>query len=191
MSLFPRPLVASALVVAGTFLLSACGLPVVGQYPEPVSAGSDQYDPSGNVANKPQNSVFGPGGLSFGGSSKPNAGENGGGAGIGVNSFLWRASLDTVAFMPLASADPFGGIVLTDWYSPPGTPNERFKAQIYILTRQLRSDGVTAKVFKEVRQGDQWVSAPVSPDATSKLIDAILTRARELRIASAAATSGS
>lgn len=181
--------VAPILVMAGAFLLASCGLPVVGQYPQPVSAGSDIYDPTGNVANKPKNSVFGPNGLTFGGPSKPEPGA--GSSGIGVNSFLWRASLDTIAFMPLASADPFGGIILTDWYSPPGSPDERFKAQIYILSRELRSDGVTAKVFKQVRQNGQWVSAPLSPDTTDKLIDAILTRARELRVASAAATSGS
>src|SRR5579884_3716291 len=74
----------------------------------------------------------------FGGHKKD---ENGGGN-LGVNSFLWRATLDTLSFMPLASADPFGGVVITDWYSPPETPNERFKINIFILDRQLRADGV-------------------------------------------------
>lgn len=169
------------LLLGGSFLLVACGAQVEGKYPEPTTPGSDTYDPSGKVADQPRDSVFGPGGLSFGGPKKSDEG-NGGGGGIGVNSFLWRASLDTVNFMPLSSADPFGGIILTDWYSPPGTPNERFKAQIYILDRRLRSDGVTARVFKEVRQGDGWASAPVSPDTSNKLVDAILTRARQLRI---------
>ena len=87
---------------------------------------------------------------------------------LGVNSFLWRASLDTMAFMPFASADPFGGVIITDWYSAPATPNERMKVTIYILDRKLRADG------------------PVNPDTAIKLEDAILTRARELRLATLA-----
>ena len=176
-----RNVIVLPLLAAGAiWLLAACGASVQGTYPEPTSPGSDVYDPTGKSAQN-NNTIFGPGGLTFGGPKQKND-SGSGGAGIGVNSFLWRASLDTVAFMPLSSADPFGGIILTDWYSPPATPNERFKAQIYILDRQLRSDGVTAKVFKEVRTDRGWISAPVSPDTSSKLIDAILTRARQLRI---------
>src|SRR5690349_16119738 len=83
------------------------------------------------------------------------------GQGIGVNSFLWRASLDTLAFMPIASADPFGGVILTDWYSPPETPNERFKVNVYILDRDLRADGVRASVFRQERVGSDWRDAGV------------------------------
>ena len=53
--------------------------------------------------------------------------------GISVNGFLWRATLDTISFMPLAQADPFGGIILTDWYRPPETQDERFKINVYIF----------------------------------------------------------
>ena len=77
------------------------------------------------------------------------AGNGGGGPGIGVNSYLWHASLDTVSFLPLASADPFGGVIITDWYSPPATPNERFKVNVFILNRELRADGVKATVFRQ------------------------------------------
>jgi len=110
-----------------------------------------------------------------------------GGGGIGVNSFLWRASLDTLAFMPLASADPFGGVIITDWYSPPETPNERFKINIFILDRQLRSDGVRAAVFHQrlVATG-AWSDAPVELATQTDLENAILTRARQLRINTAA-----
>ena len=80
----------------------------------------------------------------------------GGGPGIGVNSFLWHASLDTVSFMPLASADPFGGTIITDWYSPPASPNERFKVNIFILGRELRADGVQdQRVPPEARRQDR------------------------------------
>src|SRR6201998_852295 len=63
---------------------------------------------------------------------------------VGVNSYLWHATLDTLSFMPLASADPFGGVIITDWYSPSTTQDERFKVNIFILGRELRADGVRA-----------------------------------------------
>jgi len=108
--------------------------------------------------------------------------DTGGGGGIGVNSFLWRASLDTTSFMPLASADPFGGVIITDWYSPPETPNERFKMTVYILDRSLRADGIRVALFKQQRNGNEWVDVRPAPDTAVTLENAILTRARELRI---------
>ncbi|HTT98243.1 MAG TPA: DUF3576 domain-containing protein [Rhizomicrobium sp.] len=104
---------------------------------------------------------------------------------VGVNAFLWQATLDTLSFMPLASEDPFGGVILTDWYSAAATPNERTKVTIYILDRRLRADGIKIAVFRQTRSNDGWVDSPVSPDTATKLEDAILTRARELRLASA------
>lgn len=103
-------------------------------------------------------------------------------AGIGVNSFLWRASLDTLNFMPLASADPFGGVIITDWYSDPTTPNERFKATVYILDTRLRADALNVSIFKQQQQNGQWVDAAVSPDTEIQIENAILTRARQLRL---------
>jgi hypothetical protein len=110
-----------------------------------------------------------------------------GGAGIGVNAYLWRATLDTLSFMPLASADPFGGVVITDWYTPPGVQNERFRATALILGRQLRSDGVRVVVHRqEQARGGNWVDAPVSASTATELEDQVLQRARELRSQSAA-----
>jgi hypothetical protein len=124
----------------------------------------------------------------FGTARTPRAGEgDAGGAGLGVNAFLWRATLDTLAFMPLASADPFGGVIITDWYSPPGAGAERFKATAYVMGRQLRSDGVRISVFRQVRQGNNWVDAIVAPSTGAELEDRVLSRARELRSQSAAA----
>jgi hypothetical protein len=109
------------------------------------------------------------------------------GAGIGVNAFLWRATLDTLSFMPLTSADPFGGVVITDWYQPPGAGNERFRVTAYILGRTLRSDGVRVVVFRqELRQGN-WVDASVSATTATELEDQVLNRARELRAQSTSA----
>ncbi len=116
----------------------------------------------------------------FGTSRTPRE-DTGGGAGLGVNAFLWRATLDTLSFMPLASADPFGGVIITDWYSPPGATGERFKATAYVMGRQLRSDGVRVSVFRQVRGGNAWVDAPVAASTGAELEDRVLARARELR----------
>jgi hypothetical protein len=106
-----------------------------------------------------------------------------GAAGIGVNSFLWRASLDTLSFMPIASADPFGGVILTDWYENPEKPGERFKVNIYILDRQLRADGVRAAVFKQAKEKGGWRDIAVPKSMATDIENAILTRAREQRVA--------
>jgi Domain of unknown function (DUF3576) len=122
----------------------------------------------------------------FGGSQ--GGGQGGGGAaGVGVNSFLWRASLDTVSFMPLASADPFGGVIITDWFSPPETPDERFKLNVFILGRDLRADGVRASVFHQKKDPTgQWAEAAVDANTATDLENAILTRARQIRLSAAA-----
>ena len=102
---------------------------------------------------------------------------------IGVNGYLWRASLDTLAFMPLASADPYGGVIVTDWYVNPETPAERFKATVYILDTRLRADGLNVTVFKQSKDiNGAWVDAPVSEQTATDLENAILTRARQLRL---------
>jgi hypothetical protein len=109
------------------------------------------------------------------------------GAGLGVNAYLWRATLDTLSFLPLSSADPFGGVIITDWYSPPASPDERFRATAYILGRQLRSDGVRVTVFRQVRQGNGWADAPAASSTATDLENQVLARARELRSLSSAA----
>jgi hypothetical protein len=102
---------------------------------------------------------------------------------LGVNSYLWHATLDTLSFMPLQSEDPFGGVIITDWYSSPQTPNERVKITIYILDRRLRADGLKVAVFRQTKSNEGWTDVAVNPDTAVKLTDAILTRARELRLA--------
>jgi len=126
-------------------------------------------------------SVFGSDGLSIFGNKKK--GNDDGTTGIGVNSFLWRASLDTVSFMPLASADPFGGVIITDWYSSEEKPNERFKLNVFILDKQLVSNGVSVKAFRQIKSGSSWKDSSVTDGTARQLEDAILTRARQLRVA--------
>lgn len=168
----------TALVLA--FALAGCSSPGDGTevyYPE--KTGDNTYNPAPTSANS--NSVFGPGGLNILGTGKKST-EDGGGGGIGVNSFLWRASLDTISFMPLASADPFGGVIITDWYTPAQTPNERFKVTVYILDRALRADGLRVSVFRQLRQGDAWLDQPAAQETATGMENAILQRARELRV---------
>ena len=105
-------------------------------------------------------------------------------AGIGVNGYLWRASLDTVSFMPIISADPFGGVIITDWYAPADTPNERTKLNVFIRDRDLRADGVKVSVFRQTKGTDgNWVDASVAAATAGSLENAILTRARQIRLA--------
>jgi hypothetical protein len=109
------------------------------------------------------------------------------GASIGVNAFLWRATLDTLSFLPIASADPFGGTILTDWYEDPQAPGERFKVNAIILDKQLRADAIKVKLFKQARMGTAWADQPTNPRTERDLEDAILTRARQIKVQSLAA----
>ena len=103
--------------------------------------------------------------------------------GIGVNGYLWRASLDTISFMPLSEVDPFGGVIITDWYANPQMTTERFKLTVYILDTRLRADALAVNVFRQVRDDNGgWIDAPTSEQTAYDIENAILTRARQLRI---------
>ncbi len=102
--------------------------------------------------------------------------------GIGVNAYLWRASLDTLSFLPLASADPYGGVIITDWYANPAKADERLKATVYILDTRLRADGISAAVFRETLVNGVWTPATVASETNIALEDAILAKARQLRL---------
>ncbi len=169
---------AVAAAVAATVALAACegGEAVIPHRYPGESAPRMEKDMMGS-----RDTIWGNKGLMFGGGDE----EGGTGGGIGVNSFLWRASLDTLSFLPLTSADPFGGVIITDWYTPPESPGERLKATAYILSRALRSDGVRVAVFRQIKNSDgDWVDAAVADDVRRGLEDSILTRARQLRTAS-------
>ena len=100
---------------------------------------------------------------------------------LGVNAYLWHASLDTLSFLPLASVDPFGGVIISGWYVPPASPDERMKITVHVMDRALSADGVKVRVFRQERNGADWQYAATNPDTARKLEDTILTRARELR----------
>ncbi len=100
---------------------------------------------------------------------------------IGVNSYLWRASLETLSFMPLLQADSSGGVIVTDWYANPDNPNERMKVSVTILDEDLRADALRVAASRQQLQAGTWVDAPVTAATVQKLEDIILTKARDLR----------
>ncbi len=142
------------------------------EYPEEIRPG--QY---GKPSEKPEG-LFGPEGISFG-----NVGEKENESGLKINSYLWRASLDTISFMPLESADPFGGVILTDWYTPNGNSKERYKLNITILSSALKANGIKVSAFKEIKgSSGKWGKTTANNEIATKIENAILTRARELKI---------
>jgi hypothetical protein len=100
---------------------------------------------------------------------------------IGVNSYLWRAAIDTVSFAPLLQANANNGVIITDWYANPKAPGERVKLTVSILDADLRADALRVAASRQVNQNGVWVDAPVSAATVQKLEDIILTRARDLR----------
>ncbi len=100
---------------------------------------------------------------------------------IGVNSYLWRASLETLSFMPLTQADSAGGVIVTDWYANPETPGERVKVSVSILDQDLRADALRVAASRQVLQNNVWIEAPVQASTVQRLENIILTKARDLR----------
>ncbi len=166
-----REIVRAALVVGAVAALAGCG----GAQPQQTQV----FDPQ--TSNLPGAMATNTGGnlFTFGKGSGGGGASNG--AQIQVNAYLWRASLDTLAFMPLVSADPFGGVIITDWYTPPATPGERFKADAYILSKTMTANAVQVSVFHQVQQGGTWVDAPADPAVASGLEDRILAQAADLQ----------
>ncbi len=164
--------------LAGLVLAGCSQIPGL-EYDDPI--GTKTEGTFGKLKRSSGGGLFGGTGLSLFGSNEEAAGI---GAPIPVNSYLWRASLDTLSFMPLASADPFGGVIITDWFTPRASVNERFKMTVYILSRELRSDGLRVAVFRQQNDGNgNWIDGEVHVETAAELENAILTRARELRVA--------
>lgn len=104
--------------------------------------------------------------------------------GLPINAYLWRSTLETLSFVPLGSADPTSGVIITDWYENPGSPGERFKINVLVLDKKLRVDALKVSVFKQVLKNGVWRDAEVSKDIATDLENKILTKAREMRVAS-------
>lgn len=162
-------------------LVAACGGDYAAEEDSaPRSGPQREFDPDAPT-------IFGDDGLSVGTIRSTRDVFGGGEAGEGrlpVNKYLWQGALDTLAFLPLASSDPFTGVIATEWGATPEAPDERFKVTAFITSHALSAASLKVAVYREVRNEDGvWVPAPVSPETARKLEDAILTRAREIRIA--------
>ncbi len=151
--------------------------------PELVETGSEQYDylryRGGNAQWARQNgTIFGDensllGNLRGGGDENQ----------LPVNKYLWRASLDSVSFLPIASIDTFSGVISTDWATPPDRPTERSRVTIFVRDADLTATALDVATFTErLGPGGSWQSVAVDPARADQLEDAILTRARQLRI---------
>ncbi len=161
----------------GMVILAAC-IFATGCSVSPSDSGKLSRDENEDTDFSKRETIFGEGGFNIFGSDS----NTGGGNSLGVNSFLWRASLETISFMPINTADAFGGVIITDWYSPPESPSERFKLNVYILGRTLRADGVKVSVFRQLRdRTGNWIDATVPDGTAPKVEDSILTKARMLR----------
>jgi hypothetical protein len=158
-------------VLTGALALSGCG----SSQPTQTAVFNPQTSNLPGALSQPGGGVlFSVGGKSSGTAAGP-------ATAIQVNAYLWRASLDVLSFMPLVSADPFGGVIITDWYSPQAAPDERFKADAYILSREMSANAVQVTVFHQIQQNGQWVDAPVDPATANGLEDRILARAADLQ----------
>jgi hypothetical protein len=126
-----------------------------------------------------RDSIFGKGGLNLFGGHK----DSDKAVGITVNAYLWRAALDTLSFMPINKADPFGGTILTEWYTAPNKPTERVKVNVFIIGSELRTDALKVSLFRQVVQNNVWVDVAVDPKTSTQLETTILNRARQIKVA--------
>ena len=159
-------------------MVSACGANIEAAYP---SGDTDEMEDNGSFLDF----------FSFGDSAKadkdasrkalPSAKKTA--LGIAVNTDLWRASLDTLRFMPIASADPIGGTIITDWYNDPGTNGERLKINVVISGLELRADALRVSIFRERKVSGRWTSIAVSSRSAAQMESIVLTRARDFKIA--------
>jgi len=127
--------------------------------------------------------IFGKDGYSFSKRSKEKEGnQNTTTVGIPINPFLWRASLEVVDFMPLASADPFGGIIITDWYSTVSNEDERCKLNIFINGIELKTQNLKVTSFCQLYKNQKWVNTNPNTENDTVLENAILNKAKKLKL---------
>ena len=145
--------------------------------------GQDEYASTASQSTSldTTSGLVGSGGISLGIGGKNTAREEASASAIGVNAYLWRATLDTLSFMPLASADPFGGVIITDWWGSNTSPQERFKATAYVMDRSLRSDAIKVSIYRQVLRNGQWADAQVATETGREVENKILAHALELR----------
>lgn len=120
------------------------------------------------------------GGLSLGTNEGNNAVSS---IGMPINPYLWKGSLETIGFMPLSSADPFGGTIITDWYSDGQNINERCKINIFIKGLELKTSNLKVNTFCQSFENNRWVDLPTSASQSAQLENAILNKAKRIKLA--------
>ena len=104
-------------------------------------------------------------------------------ANMRVNGYLWQAALETLSFMPIVSTDATGGVIVTDWYTDPSAPNERVKMRIAVMDARLRADALKVSINRQAKdRSGEWAEQPVQQATVAGVEDAILVRARQIRI---------
>lgn len=174
-----RPLKPALAAFAGAILLTGCestsGLDIQPNKNVREDAKGQSISP---LADEPTR--LGGGDLFSLGTGKDDEGK---GVQLPVNKYLWRSTLDTLAFLPLASTDPYGGVIVTDWGAAPDAPAERFKVTAYITSAELKPQSLRVVINRQAKDtSGEWVSAPVAEESPRKLEDAILTRARQIKV---------
>lgn len=106
------------------------------------------------------------------------------GMGLPINPFLWKASIETISFMPLASTDPFAGTIITDWYAAENNIGERCKLNIFINGADMKTDNLKVLSFCQSLKNNQWVNSPSNSEDNTKLENAILNKAKKLKLTS-------
>ncbi len=163
------------LFFAAIFIVFSMGNNIILADDYPKSEQEQKWDEVGSIAGE-EGLVFRPGRIKN---------ESTKAAGCSINKYLWQASINTLSVIPLASADSNGGVIITEWYSPPATPNFRFKINIFIKDDVIHPDAIEVKVFEEVLKNKQWVMNENTSNLAITLEDKILRRAREIYINSA------
>ena len=104
--------------------------------------------------------------------------------GMPINPYLWKASLNTVDFMPLSSTDPFAGSIITDWYTAEANLGERCKLNIFINGKDLKTNNLKVLSFCQILKNNQWVNMPSKIEENTKLENVILNEAKKLKLTS-------
>jgi len=164
---------AKIIFLASLFILGGCSSDMAPQGEQNVPMGRQE------ARKRDFGNLFGEDFLLFGGPKKPTSP---GMPSATVNPFIWRASLDTLSFMPLASADAVGGVIVTDWYTVPNMPRERIKVTIYVISPELRADAIKVTIYKQVNKTGSWVNASADGASAIEMENIILSKARQLRI---------
>jgi hypothetical protein len=171
----------TALAASLSLILAACA-PAAG--PAPRQAGAANPGGQQTAAKAPAEDIDTEATLwtVLGLAKKGNQREPGPATGNKVSPVLYQAARDTLKFTKFASEDPLGGSLVTDWYSPRDKPDERFRIDVFILSRHLASDSVAVTVERQVRRPTgEWVDSTVDRKVQEDLETRILYRARQLK----------